>query len=336
MKTLAKAKLIEAIEVLAQKAKVLVPAKIAGISKFTPWDSTLTPDFAAVKTLLPPKDSLFPHTEKMYSYQVANQDITELTVHNEAEPQIIFGIRPCDMQSIVCMDDVFLTKSFVDDFYKSKRDKLVTVCIGCTNTAQTCFCQSMGLEPAGHAAADIQLNDLGDHYRVTAQTPAGEAVLQEWQGLLVEADEQAVPPVDCSLQVDAKALPGKLAAMFAHPIWQEVSRKCIGCGTCTYLCPTCYCFDMNVAHNGSEGYRFRCWDSCMFSDYARMAGGHDPRPSKTERIRNRFLHKLEYFNERYGKNLCVGCGRCLEKCPVNVDITVFIDKVGEVAGSESV
>jgi len=329
VKTLAKNKLNQAIDILAKDAKVLVPMNVNGVSKFAPWGSEGTLDFDAVNTLLPPKDVLFPNTEKMYSYKVANQEVTELTVHNESENQVIFGLRPCDMQSIKCMDDVFLTKTFVDEFYKNKREKLVTVCIGCAKTAPTCFCDSMGLTPGKHEAADVQMYDLGDFYGVEPQTEAGKALVDKWQSLLGEG-EVTVPQVECTLKVDMTNVPQKLATMFESDVWKNFSRKCIGCGTCTYICPTCYCFDIDVKNGGNEGYRFRCWDSCMFSEYTRMAGGHNPRPSKKERIRNRFLHKLEYFNERYGKNLCVGCGRCVAKCPVNVDITLFIDQLKEV------
>ncbi|MEI3338955.1 MAG: 4Fe-4S dicluster domain-containing protein [Eubacterium sp.] len=118
--------------------------------------------------------------------------------------------------------------------------------------------------------------------------------------------------------------------MFDHPIWDEVTRACIGCATCTYVCPTCYCFDIDSDNHGAEGTKYRCWDSCMFSDYRRMAGGHNPRPTKKERVRNRYMHKLSFFHERYGQLLCVGCGRCVEKCPAHMDITMFIDKAAEV------
>lgn len=333
MKTLAKNKLNEAIEILAKDAKVLVPMKVDGVSKFAPWGSAGALDFEAVNTLLPPKDVLFPNTEKMYSYKIANQEVTDLTVHNEAENHVLFGLRPCDMQSIKCMDDVFLTKTYVDEFYKKKREKMVTVCIGCAQTAPTCFCDSMGLTPGKHESADVQMYDLGDSYGVEAQTDAGQEMVAKWQGLLGEG-EVTVPMTECTLKVDMTDVPQKLSKMFESSMWQDISRKCIGCGTCTYVCPTCYCFDIDVKNGGNEGYRFRCWDSCMFSEYTRMAGGHNPRPSKSERIRNRFLHKLEFFNERYGKNLCVGCGRCVAKCPVNVDITLFIDKLKEVPVGE--
>jgi len=335
LKTIAKSRINEALAILAKESKLLVPMKVNGISKYAPWGSEGTIQFEEVNTLLPPKDTLFPHTEKMYSYKIANQEITELNIHDDSAPQILFGVRPCDMQSIKCMDDVFLTKSYVDDFYKNKREKLITICIGCTKTAPTCFCDSMGVDPSRHEAADVQMYDLGDSYGIEAQTEAGQTVVNKLQELM---EDQAGDPtaVSCTLKVDASGIPAKLSTMFEHPIWNAISRKCIGCGTCTYLCPTCYCFDMETTNNGNEGYRFRCWDSCMFSEYSRMAGGHNPRPSKNERIRNRFLHKLEFFNERYGKNLCVGCGRCIAKCPVNVDITLFIDKLKEVAADEPV
>ncbi|MBR3004774.1 MAG: 4Fe-4S dicluster domain-containing protein, partial [Lachnospiraceae bacterium] len=124
----------------------------------------------------------------------------------------------------------------------------------------------------------------------------------------------------------AEDLDKKLAKMFEHPIWDKVTKGCIGCGTCTFVCPTCYCFDIDSENYGAEGCKYRCWDSCMFSDYTRLAGGANPRPTKKERLRNRYMHKLSYFNERYGETLCVGCGRCVEKCPAHLDISEFIEK----------
>ena len=138
--------------------------------------------------------------------------------------------------------------------------------------------------------------------------------------------------VHCTLQVDSTNIKEKLDALGDSPeLWDALSIKCLNCGTCTYLCPTCYCFDISQENKYKEGLRFRCWDSCMFSEYTEMAGGHNPRPNKKDRVRNRFMHKLNYFEDRYGKMLCVGCGRCVEKCPVNLDITVLIDKIGALS-----
>ncbi len=317
------------LDLMAKDATVLVPMKLEGASKFAPWGTEGEMDLS-LHTMLPPKDVLFPQTEKMYRYKIEG---TSYSVEdcNQAVPTVLFGLKGCDMQSILCMDEVFLTKGYVDAFYQAKREKLLTVCVNCTDIRRECFCDSMGGSPNGNAAADIQIIDEGDAYGVIAQTDKGKEALAQWQPFLQEGDA-VVPEAACTLKVDMDGVPEKLAKMFEHPIWEEISGKCLGCGICTFVCPTCYCFDIDSEKmNVCQGSKFRCWDSCMFSEYTRMAGGHNPRPSKKERVRNRFLHKLEFFKERYGTNLCVGCGRCVAKCPVHLDITEFIDQVKEVS-----
>jgi ferredoxin len=132
------------------------------------------------------------------------------------------------------------------------------------------------------------------------------------------------------IKFNGEGVPEKLKTMFESEIWDEIARKCVNCGACTYLCPTCHCFDINQEVRGEDGVKYRCWDSCMFGDYTQMAGGHNPRPGKKERVRNRFMHKLCFFPERYNMLLCTGCGRCLENCPVQMDITSVIKRVQEV------
>jgi ferredoxin len=147
---------------------------------------------------------------------------------------------------------------------------------------------------------------------------------------LEEGDAQIVRG-SCTLKVNASGIKEKLDGMFEHPLWDEVAKKCLTCGTCTFVCPTCHCFDISQENRMKEGERFRCWDSCMFSSYTEMAGNHNPRADKTSRVRQRFMHKLCFFEDRYGKSLCVGCGRCVEKCPVALDITCLIDEIGTLA-----
>jgi ferredoxin len=227
----------------------------------------------------------------------------------------------------VCLDEVFLTKGFVDEFYANAREKLLCVSIGCAQAAETCFCESMGIDPQLAPNADIMLQDCGDAFNVIAQTEKGEAEVARWESYLEQGEAQPVA-CDQSLKVSMDGVVDKLEGMYEHPIWENLSIKCLNCGTCTYVCPTCHCFDISQENRMKEGVRFRCWDSCMFSEYTAMAGGHNPRPQKKERVRNRFMHKLNYFEERYGKTLCVGCGRCVEKCPVALDITRLIDEIG--------
>lgn len=344
---LKKSDITKALEILAADASVFVPGcqsirkelpvtvpvgVVADVKRFKLWDGEEVV-LGGKNTTLPPKDILFPCTEKMYNYKLGKSIEIKEVVDNTN--QVIFGIRPCDARSIYLMDKVFFEKGYIDSFYKRKRENTLLFAYGCDTVCRTCFCDSMGLDPNNAPNADVMMNDAGDALALTAYTEAGKAALEKLGGLLVtdESAEAAAmgSKTECELKVNAtEDLPEKLGKMFEHPIWDEVTRACLGCATCTYVCPTCYCFDIDSDNHGAEGTKYRCWDSCMFSDYSRMAGGHNPRPTKKERVRNRYMHKLSFFHDRYGEMLCVGCGRCVEKCPAHMDITTFIDKVGEV------
>ncbi|MGI9859962.1 4Fe-4S dicluster domain-containing protein [Moorella naiadis] len=324
-------KLPELLAVWARGARVFVPQEREGTSVFTPWEGEGQLTLGRGNTLEPPKDLFFPRTETMYRYQVDGAAATLATLPPLEEQRVLVGIRSCDARSLLIMDDAFLTKGYVDEFYRQRRENTRIVALACTTAQPTCFCTAFGIDPGRAEGADVQMWPLDDGYLLEALTDAGQKLLQQAGDLLAEAGDTPLPAAAApKLKVDVGGITEKLQQMFEHPYWTAVSRKCLGCGACTYLCPTCYCFDIQGENRGDSGYKFRCWDSCMFSEYTRMAGGHNPRPSKKERLRNRFLHKLQYFPERYGKFACVGCGRCLDRCPVNVDITRVIREVKEV------
>ncbi len=324
---LRKEKLSALLAELSQHSWVYVPKNVEGVTKFASYLSSDPVCFDEVNTLLPPKDLLFPQTQNMYRYGIDANGTMIIEPTIDSDDQVVFGIRSCDMRSIQCLDDVFLTKGFVDEFYEAKRNRLLTVAINCSKVAESCFCDSMGLDPNGAPGADIQLIEDGDTYGVLAQTDKGVKALEMWKPYLEEG-ETFTSATACTLKVDMSGVKQALDHMFDSALWEDVSGKCLNCGTCTYLCPTCYCFDIDQDNRYKEGVRFRCWDSCMFSEYTEMAGGHNPRPTKKERVRNRFMHKLNYFEDRYGKTLCVGCGRCVARCPVGLDITCLIDQIG--------
>lgn len=327
---LSKKDLDKALEILSLNADVFVPGEDDNVKKFVIWEKEMPLDLEGQNTQLPPKDILFPKTEKMYSYKMGKDAQVEEIV--EKPNQVIFGIRPCDVRSIECMDKVFYEKTYVDSFYARKRENLTIIAMACESVQDTCFCDSMGLSPVQAPGADVLMTNAGENLYIDAQTEKGQKVLEAIKDILSEENtERITPNVECTLKTNmTKELPAKLLSMFEDPIWDDANKACIGCGTCTYVCPTCYCFDIDSENYGDEGTEFRCWDSCMFSEYTRMAGGHNPRPSKKERVRNRYLHKLSYFNDRYGMSLCVGCGRCVDKCPAHMDITDFINRVSEV------
>lgn len=320
--------LLPVLTLLAEGRELFVPGLVRDIRQFKLWEGE-EPLLDGANTLMPPKDILFPKTEKMYSFYTG--DNTEIEEIVEAPQRVIFGLRPCDVRSIECMDAVFIHEGYTDSFYARRRANCLTVAVGCPGAGENCFCESMGVDPNDARGADIFLADGGDFYSVRAYSPKGEEELERWAPYLREGDEVR-GNTHCTLApAMSPALSEKLPELFHDDaFWTAFSAPCYHCGACSFVCPTCYCFDISSANTGDEGIAFRCWDSCMFSDYNQNAGGHNTRPTKKEKLRNRYMHKLSYFYDRHGRELCVGCGRCIEKCPAHLDIAEFIDKAAEV------
>ena len=324
------------LDAASQAQTVYVPVEGNGTTFFAPYEPAMlaTPEAADAQLRLdlqntqqPPKELLFPATEKMFRWKRHEGELAIEAVEAASEPFVIFGARPCDADAIERLDQVFLTKGYVDEYYEARRNAATIVVLACRSAAPTCFCSSMGGAPDGTTCADVLLREGDDIYSVEALTDKGTALVDAWAPHLAEGEVDAPVP-ELALQVNMEGVADKLNGMFDDPLWQEVSDSCITCGTCTFVCPTCYCFDISQDRRADEGSRFRCWDSCMFTDYTLMAGGHNPRATKQSRVRQRFMHKLCYFEERYGESLCVGCGRCIVDCPAAVDISLIIDRIG--------
>lgn len=315
------------LDATAAAQTVYVPFEENGTSRFVAYQPGMEARLDLQTTQHPPKELLFPATEKMFRWKRHEGTLAIDAVEAASEPFVIFGARPCDVDAIERLDQVFLTKGYVDEFYEVKRNAATIVALACCSAAPTCFCTSMGGSPVEAPVADIVLVEGDDAFGVTAQTEKGEALLDLWKAQLSEGEVRPAPP-ELSLSVDMAGVAEKLHGMFEDELWQEVADSCLNCGTCTFVCPTCYCFDISQDQRLDEGNRFRCWDSCMFTDYTLMAGDHNPRASKASRVRQRFMHKLCYFEDRYGETLCVGCGRCIADCPAAVDISLIIDRIG--------
>lgn len=332
MKVLPAKKIEEALNVLAKEAEVFAPIARGQVNGYFQWlddpDDELA--FEVINTFLSPKNIVIPQTEKMYAFKTAGLDIDIKQVEEQVKERIIFGIKACDLKGLEALDMVFLTRGFVDEFYKLRREKTIIIARACYQPGEACFCESMGVNRL-NPAADVIIHDIGrQDFAWEPLTEKGEGVTARLQHLL-EEQEVTLPEVKpLKRQVDIEGLGEKLKGLFENQIWEELSSRCMTCGVCTNVCPTCYCFDIQAEVWGEEGYRFRCWDSCMYKEYTQMAGGHNPRENKRERFRNRFLHKLQFFEERYGTSLCTGCGRCVVMCPNFVNILEIIRKVKEV------
>ncbi len=333
MKILNKRHLDLTLNKLAEQAEVFVPMAKGKSSGFYSWKNR-NPEteplmLDALNVYLSPKNIVFPQTEKMYSIKQSGQEVEIKETYEDNSPRIIFGIRACDARAITCMDDVFLTRGYEDSFYKARRDNIAIIANACYNPGANCFCAGMGIDPT-EPNADIIIRDTGDSgYIWESKSARGEELTAQISEWLEEKELKAPASKPFQTNVDYNGVAEKLKTMFEHPIWEELSQACQNCGICTYVCPSCYCFDIQVKMWGDEGYRFRCWDSCMYTEYSAEAGGGNPRPTTKERFRNRFLHKLEFFSERYGYPLCTGCGRCIVACPTGINIVSIIDQVKE-------
>jgi sulfhydrogenase subunit beta (sulfur reductase) len=285
-------------------------------------------------TRVPPKGAAFPQTETMYRFLVGNQELEEPKLEEET---VFLGIRPCDARAMAIVEKLFRW-DYDDPYYLKRRELVTLVGLACNEPGLNCFCSSVGGAPDSTEGLDLIMYDLGDDYLFEAVTAKGEALLAETKELFTDSDADAVKAKEKMVAaagakikrtVDHKGIPEGLPGLWEDPLWKRVSASCIGCGTCTYLCPTCHCFDIQDEVEGFEARRCRTWDSCMFEEYTLHTSGHNPRPTRRERTRNRINHKYNYYVDKFDVIACVGCGRCINLCPVNIDIVEILRQVKE-------
>ncbi len=283
----------------------------------------------ALNTVRSAKDFFFPQIENLVDFKVKGKEIEIIDPRTEHENFVIFGVRACDARSFTILDKVFLVDP-VDTYYQSRREHGIVVTMACTRPEETCFCTSFGIDPA-RPEGDVSCWMDGENLYFTVLTEKGAPFLELAKPLAEECGEEAV----AAQQEETGALMSKLPLakfstksfggdvllkVFDSPKWASLSESCLGCGTCTFVCPTCQCYDIRDFDTGNGVTRFRCWDSCMYSDFTKMASGN-PRLTQLERFRQRFMHKLVYFPANNdGEYGCVGCGRCLSKCPISMNI----------------
>lgn len=308
------------------------PVDQGGQTNFALLPEEALPDLSYQNTRLSPKAFIQPQSERMFQFTVKPEDpeaniIKE--VPQEEKSRLLVGIRPCDAKACDLVQINFVTSDYQDPWWKKGREQLALMGLGCSNPCSTCFCTSVGGGPFDTAGLDLLLTDLGQSYLVQACNEKGESMLKISPGKsAAEEDRQKALQIKkqaeetMTTKVPTERLKDQpLLDLFNAPFWDEVQFSCINCGTCTFLCPTCWCFDIQDEVQESEGIRMRNWDSCMFPLFTLHGSGHNPRGEKLQRVRQRFMHKLKYYVDKYGNGVaCVGCGRCVQFCPVNIDI----------------
>ncbi|UCH03274.1 MAG: 4Fe-4S dicluster domain-containing protein [Candidatus Bathyarchaeota archaeon] len=323
---LKKIQLPKLIDDLIKRHKVYAPIEKDGITCYDEIRSSsqVTPNF---QSKLSSKDVLFPKCEILFSYQLKGKDIKLEDPQPKEETTVLMGIPPCEARAFTRIDKAF-SGDFEDSSYLRRRENTIIIGKACEHPQQTCFCTSVGDGPFGKEGVDLLLQDLGSRYLLEAVSAKGEKLIKELHDYdnathedLQDAQQIAnAAKESIKTQLMLQGIEEKLKTMFDDPIWNTIYLKCAGCGVCTYLCPTCYCFDIVDEASGSKGKRVRVWDSCQFSLFTLQGSGENPRPTGKARMRQRIMHKFEYFPKNFDTLACVGCGRCIRECPVNLDI----------------
>ena len=322
---------------IAKNAKLYLPIdNTDGTASFGEWsEGKKWSD--ALNTNKSPKDFFFPQTEDLMGFKTVGKTIEVIDTRKNSEDFVVFGVRPCDAKSFDILDRVFLTDP-CDSFYANKREHGVIVSVACTRPVETCFCNAFGID-ATEPSGDVSAWRTEDALYLRPNTEKGKKLVESLSSLLEECSDGAVleqkeKTAKIMNKLPLKNLPtekfggGKTKELFDDPAWDELSSYCLGCGTCTFVCPTCQCYDIKDFNTGKGVIRYRCWDSCMFSEFTKMAHGNN-RLTQKERFRQRFMHKLVYYPENNdGLFSCVGCGRCLSKCPISMNIAKVMKKIG--------
>lgn len=335
LKTITQDKLADWLAFISRKYELWVPQEEGECCLLAPYQPETavnldqTPQLSAKKVVFPQTECLLKYS---YKKEKNNPDKVELSVDADTpHPKtVIWGIPPCDVAGITFLEKVFNGSGYQDPYFKSRRSDCLIVALACRHPKATCFCKATGGSPVEAPGADLLLNRIDHEYVVEVLTPKGAELLdeklftplEEGKIKLLEEDKQAAcneQELSFSLKPSPE-LADKVLQAFESPYWKEVTAACISCGICTYVCPTCYCFNIADEAHGMEGSRLRCWDACMFPSYTMEASGHNPREKKFQRYRNRISHKFSYLITNNNILGCTGCGRCIRECPVCIDL----------------
>ena len=346
MYKIAKENLSALFRQIADNQELYLPVKISEQVNYAAWKEDAEVDLDTLKSVKSPKDAFFPQSENLYTCKTEDNKISIEPEALKNQNFVVFGMKACDVRGVEVLDKVFLADP-VDSFYAARREHGTIVAMACHEPEETCFCKVFGID-AANPVADVATWMVDGMMYWKALTPKGEALTEAVQSVLekaddadektVEAEQENIRGIIEKLPYSNLSLEGwngdALTEKFESDVWEELYKPCLACGTCTFVCPTCQCYDIKDYDTGHGVQRYRCWDSCMYSDFTMMAHGNN-RTSQMQRFRQRFMHKLVYYPANNdGMYSCVGCGRCIEKCPSSLNIVKVIKAFEEKGGEK--
>ncbi len=321
-------------KITAAGNRILAPRQKEAQVHFEPITSPTELAVDVVQSTVSAKRAVFPPVEEMMAFSFTHKETTPQEKALNPQPTVVYGIRPCDAAAFATLHEVF-TRDYVDDLFMERWEKTTFISVSCVKADAYCFCTSVGGGPGNTLGSDILLTPLADgNFLVELITEKGKVLVAQVDGLFSDSasniDKESalaqLPP-----RFDGNTLKAKIEATFENEsLWAQQAMRCIACGACAYVCPTCQCFDIQDERFGSQGKRLRCWDSCCFPAFTLHTSGHNPRHNQTQRWRQRLMHKFSYEPDNLQVPGCVGCGRCSRACPTDMNILTHLLEIAEV------
>ncbi len=325
---------------VAAKIQVVAPVIQAGQPVMAPVQGPAGADFSSVIARNSFKDFLFPQTETVMIYTIKKNGVDVQPAGMEFPETVVLGSRPCDAAGVAAMKPVFTWQGEDDALFLNRMERTTVVSLACVRGDSCCFCTSVGLAPDTREGSDVLLREtVNGNFSVEPVTDKGAALVERWAECFEDRSEALKPivPPPVMEQSDVEKILTWLSdpSNYDDKAWVEHTAKCVGCGACTYVCPTCHCFDLTDEGNDRGGQRRKNWDACQFDHFTAHAGGHNPRELQSQRWRNRFMCKFHFYPTKFSSKGCVGCGRCIRVCYVGLDITEMMEKVTVYANAHA-
>jgi len=288
------------------------------------------------------KNILLPPRIKLWEARREEKGLTILHTPPKPQKRALIGVRACELQAMAIQDTIFIKGEHVDPFYKAQRENLFIVAINCSTAGETCFCASMKTGPKVESGYDLALTevvtDAAHYFVIEADSDAGRDILSvlERHEATENENHAAKAVIENTTQsmgrkLDTTNIKNLLYENLEHPRWNDVAARCLTCGNCTMVCPTCFCTTVEEVTDlsGDHTEHWRRWDSCFTMDFSFVHGEGSVRSSNKSRYRQWMTHKLASWQDQFGSSGCVGCGRCITWCPPGIDITEEVKAIRE-------
>ncbi|MFH1664524.1 MAG: 4Fe-4S dicluster domain-containing protein [Candidatus Omnitrophota bacterium] len=318
------------VDFLRKKYRVVAPVKKENLFVFDEVESAGEIILDYTPTIIPPKKYFFPQREKIGSFMMGDTALADTSI--EVEPTVIFAAHTCDIDGLECLDAVFHSDP-ADPYYKKRKKAIMVIgyeCMFPCDKNATCITMDTHNPKAGY---DVMMTNAGSRYILHVNSEAGESLIKgnpvfkqaddgEAKAELKKLRAEKLKKFPVNLKPDFREIPGIFKRSYKSGVWEDVGKKCVSCGNCTAVCPTCYCFDIydEVKLDITGGKRERVWDSCQLNEFARVAGGENFREERSSRQRHRYYRKFDYPVDKYNKFFCTGCGRCTRSCMAGISL----------------